>query len=251
MRQQLSQRLALVDGGDLYAILGVPRDAKKEQIKAAYLQAAKTFHPDRFTQPGMEGMRPQVGTLFSKINEAHSILIDDAKREAYDQKQSGPQMSAEDQAKAIAAINAEMSFREGEICLKRRDFAGAVKAFARAVELAPKEGEHLALLAWARVCAKETALRDIRKDLERALELTPTSARAHYYLGVLLRDEGDLDRAVAKLKKAVELDSKLTDAFAELRVLQSRREKGGGSKSSSGKPGFFEMPSWLKKKDKK
>ena len=33
-------------GTDLYSILGVPKDATPEEIRAAYFEAARQFHPD-------------------------------------------------------------------------------------------------------------------------------------------------------------------------------------------------------------
>ena len=59
-----------------YEILGVPRDASKAQIKAAFRGLAKKFHPD--VLPGLEG------TKFQKIVEAYRVLSDPLKRKAYD-----------------------------------------------------------------------------------------------------------------------------------------------------------------------
>jgi curved DNA-binding protein CbpA len=61
-----------------YEILGVPRDASKAQIKAAFRVLAKKFHPD--VLPGLEG------TKFQKIVEAYRVLSDPLKRKAYDRE---------------------------------------------------------------------------------------------------------------------------------------------------------------------
>lgn len=58
----------------LYDILGVPRDAGRDQIKTAWRAAA-----DRF-EPGEGGSSPQ----FRLFNEAAEVLLDPARRATYD-----------------------------------------------------------------------------------------------------------------------------------------------------------------------
>lgn len=59
-----------------YNILGVARDATKEEIKKAYRKLAHTYHPDK--AGGDEAK-------FKEINEAYHVLSDDTKRTQYDQ----------------------------------------------------------------------------------------------------------------------------------------------------------------------
>lgn len=64
---------------DYYEILGVSKDASKEQIKKAYRKLAQRYHPD-----ANKG-NPQAETRFKEISEAHSILSNDEKRKEYDE----------------------------------------------------------------------------------------------------------------------------------------------------------------------
>lgn len=68
---------------DYYKILGVDKNASKEEIKKAYKKLAKQYHPD--VSKGQEDK-------FKEVNEAFSVLKDDQKRKQYDQFGSeGPQ----------------------------------------------------------------------------------------------------------------------------------------------------------------
>lgn len=63
---------------DYYEILGVSKDATKEEIKKAYKKLAKKYHPD------LNKDKPDSADKFKKINEAASVLTDDKKRSQYD-----------------------------------------------------------------------------------------------------------------------------------------------------------------------
>lgn len=64
--------------GDFYETLGVPRNADEKEIKKAYRNLARKYHPDVCKEPGAEAR-------FKDINEAYSVLSDPQKRAQYDQ----------------------------------------------------------------------------------------------------------------------------------------------------------------------
>ncbi|OQR75027.1 protein tumorous imaginal discs, partial [Tropilaelaps mercedesae] len=64
---------------DYYDVLGVPRNANAKDIKKAYYQLAKKYHPD--TNKGDKN----AAMKFTEVSEAYEVLSDDSKRRQYDQ----------------------------------------------------------------------------------------------------------------------------------------------------------------------
>lgn len=62
---------------DYYKIMGVSRDASKEEIKRAYRKLARKYHPDVSKEPDAEAR-------FKEVGEAYEVLKDPEKRAAYD-----------------------------------------------------------------------------------------------------------------------------------------------------------------------
>jgi molecular chaperone DnaJ len=62
---------------DYYDVLGVPRNATKDDIKNEYRKLALKYHPDRNKSPDAE-------EKFKEISEAYAVLSDDEKRSQYD-----------------------------------------------------------------------------------------------------------------------------------------------------------------------
>jgi molecular chaperone DnaJ len=62
---------------DYYEVLGVQKNASKEEIKNAYRKLALQYHPDRNKDPTAE-------EKFKELSEAYAVLSDDEKRKRYD-----------------------------------------------------------------------------------------------------------------------------------------------------------------------
>ena len=64
---------------DYYEVLGVQKNASKDDIKKAYRKLAIQYHPDK--NPGNK----EAEEKFKEATEAYEVLVDDKKKSAYDQ----------------------------------------------------------------------------------------------------------------------------------------------------------------------
>jgi DnaJ-class molecular chaperone len=69
---------------DYYKILGISETASQDEIKRAYRELAKKYHPDR-----NQGDK-KAAEKFKEISEAYSVLSDEKKRKEYDTLRKNP-----------------------------------------------------------------------------------------------------------------------------------------------------------------
>lgn len=75
-----------------YDILGISKTATAEQVKTAYRQLAKKYHPDMFTNAS-DAEKKEAEVKFKEVNHAYEVLSDVQKRKMYDTygNENGPQ----------------------------------------------------------------------------------------------------------------------------------------------------------------
>jgi hypothetical protein len=83
IRARVRARMQLVDEGDYFAVLGVPRDATSYEVKRAFLELRRAFEPSRLLTPALADLVADVRKIASVLDEAYEILRDGARRERY------------------------------------------------------------------------------------------------------------------------------------------------------------------------
>jgi len=100
---------------DYYEILGVPRNASKDQIDAAFAKLAMKWHPDRVPPE----KKKEAEKKFKEISEAYAVLSDPEKRRLYDM--------GVDPDSGAAASGVEFSWQDIEEIFNR--FFGGFRGF--------------------------------------------------------------------------------------------------------------------------
>jgi len=79
-----------LDQLDYFAVLKLAATATPAEIRAAYHRESRTYHPDRYAAVDDAPFRDRVGRIYRRINEAYTVLRDDARRKKYAGDLAGP-----------------------------------------------------------------------------------------------------------------------------------------------------------------
>jgi DnaJ-class molecular chaperone len=101
---EVEQRHGELDQLDYFEILRLEKAATPGEVKAAYYRESRAFHPDRFATVPSAGLRDHIGRIYRRVNEAYTVLRDDARRRRYLADITGP-----DRQKKLRFTEAEES----------------------------------------------------------------------------------------------------------------------------------------------
>jgi curved DNA-binding protein CbpA len=219
---------------DHYDVLDVGRAAEPETIKNAYHALALRFHPDRFHQSAPD-LRSQVESAFARIAQAYEVLSDQTQRADYDKgrtrvsqtairKTEAPSQSTKPAAAEppkAEMSRAQTSFDRGMAALKHNRPDEAIRCFAEAAMLEPKQARYRA--HYGQILSKQPNMRRIAEgELQAALALEPDNVSFRIMLAELYQLLNLRRRAEGEITRALALDPKNAAAQA---LLESLRRK--------------------------
>jgi hypothetical protein len=83
IRQRVRARVALVEDGDYFALLGIPRSATGYEIRRAYLELRRSFEPVRVLTAATADLAADVRLIVEVLDEAYEILREPHRRDRY------------------------------------------------------------------------------------------------------------------------------------------------------------------------
>jgi len=225
-----------------YDVLGVNADEPAQNLKNAYYQLARRYHPDRFRK-SEASLLPRIESAFARITQAYDTLRDDGLRASYNLKlasrkrveqlaESAPKASRVDKTTTAAvqaepvsesatarAERAETQFKEGFAAFELGQKQVAKALFASAAKAVPDEARYRAFYGHM-LAANESTRRVAETELHAAVKLDPNNSEYRVMLAELYRDLGLKLRAKGEAERAVAADPNNRKARDLLRTLK-------------------------------
>ncbi|HEV2708358.1 MAG TPA: DUF4388 domain-containing protein [Pyrinomonadaceae bacterium] len=235
-----------------YAVLGVSRSARPDEIKRVYYSLAKRFHPDRFRRDAEASLRSRIEFAFGKITQAYEVLKDASLRAAYDLKLeaaarreeaarpknvegsvpergeayangrpagTSPPPRAPAAGQSTPQYRAEECYQQGLAALQQKNHSLASKYLGEAALLAPQQARYRALYGRALAFNRQTR-RQAESELQAAITLDGQNASYRVLLAELYQDIGLRRRAEAELERALSIDPQHAQARRLLETLR-------------------------------
>jgi tetratricopeptide (TPR) repeat protein len=199
-----------------------------EDVANAYREISRRFHPDTFFN-APPAVRKLAEACFSAVNTAYEALrapggLAEARRFLEARAQGLAFVSEKDH------IAGRVAFRRAEPLVRNRDWAAADALLVEALRLDPHTWPYALHGAWCGWLAKRLSWREAIAALDA---LTPTDpvrrAEVQVFAGNILKQEGRVEEAMARYRKALERQPDNRDAQRELRLHDLRKPPGSSS----------------------
>ncbi|MGE3973954.1 MAG: response regulator [Bdellovibrionales bacterium] len=209
---------------DDFEVLGIPRRSKPIDIKKAYYELSKRYHPDKLPQNVEKNILDLTTYVYSKITAAYNRLIDDEQRANY--------LKELEVGQASKIMEAERHIEEGKSLLKVGQASKAYEKFKTASTLRPMNSELQLLLIWAQLAAlnmtapkSEETLVQASMALNKILPEDRHNAFYYFVKALYQKHVGDYPSALDNLNHAVSLQPDFIEAKRELNLLQITMKK--------------------------
>ena len=190
---------------DHYEVLNVGRMSTTEEIKDAYHELARNYHPDRFHQNDPE-VRARVESAFARIGQAYEALSDESLRPAYDERLEAGQETKTKAGPAHSGLSkAESLFQKGKTSLQQGRNAEALRFLSEAAVTEPRTARYRA--AYGQALSEEPGNRRLAEsELKAAIALEPGNSAYRVILAELYQQNGLRRRAQSELERALAVD---------------------------------------------
>jgi len=259
-QMMLSEYLKLRDV-DYYKLLGVNSDAGREEIRKAYTEKSRRYHPDNIIRLGSPLVQEKIKELYLRIEEAVKILGNEKSRQKYDQKISkkmaypsgiAPAIRRKKKARKrpssrkkgktadspartddIDRLPDWQLFSRGKGLMQSENYSEAQAVFKKANEKKPAP-KYIAYMAWSRF------LQDTEKNRAEAIQMlddiqqeSSGDAVCQYVRGMMSMHDRKHDVALMCFEKAIDIDPNYIEAARQIRHCKNLQKSDDRKKESS------------------
>ncbi len=217
VRNRLTRVRKEMEGKNYFEILNVSRNARDAEIKTAYYELAKTFHPDKIAKTAPKDVEDLNRVIFADIATAFNTIKDPQNRSNY--------LRELEQGRADEMLKAESIFEKGKALLKAGQSVAALDHFNEVLKTKFVKTELTLYRIWAQLRISETSKKSLKiRDIEAALDQIPPEDRHdalyHFVKGLFNRYIGSLEVAKSCFERSIAIDPQSIEARRELNVIR-------------------------------
>ncbi len=197
---------------DFYMVLRVKPIASPDEIRKAYRELSKKYHPD--LNPGMKAASDE---KMKELVASYNVLNSKEQRKAYDAQ---PQFQLRKFGKGREKPNKDTFKKQAP---KKQGFLQKMLSFVRKKEgaasgLDPKQADVHFMLGLS-MAESDNFLEQAKAEFRKALEYDPRHLEATYNLALTLYKDGDFESARSGLNDVVSLNPNDVHAKHLLKLL--------------------------------
>ena len=191
-------------------ILGLGPNPSSSEIKRAYYDMAKEYHPDRYLHIRSRGLKEKLNIIFAYISEAYREL-----------SKSGGTVTRPSEAKqeqnepADNKTLAKAKYNQARDLISEREYEQAMTLFGQAVYLDDSVADYH--YYYGMMLLKNKKLKDAETSIRKALKLSPYNASYITELGHIYLKLGFKTRAKNAFEQALKINPANTSASEGLR----------------------------------
>lgn len=213
----------LSEEGTLYELLGVPPQATHDEIKEAFYDLSRTWHPDRFFRRDLGDLEEHAEEVFVAITEAWRTLGNEASRYSYDyenrDKIEERHGGAADTSGSARASRSQSAARRAGRAGRTRTDAGSTASRRPAKGTAARR-QHPVIAA-----KRQAAMEELRKKFKARLVKARRylkEAKEHHENGRVMKANSAIQLARSFDQKNEEIATLSTQYQSEARKYQSK-----------------------------